>query len=92
MERSDISFEEAIELLDKFLDTGVIYGCANHLIGCCGTCVNYDRLGGGICRVSGFSMEVTEGCFSSYKVDIRYDRERGFQGFRPDYRPWRKSG
>jgi hypothetical protein len=80
---------EALDFMDRWLgdnhrDIGVN---ANHLLGCCGTCSNLDRGNGFRCRISGFAMEITEGCFSEYKIDLRYDNNRQSER-RGSLRPW----
>ena len=83
----NMEIEEALDFMDRWLGDNDrnISVSANHLLGCCGTCSNLDRDNGFRCRVSGFSMEITEGCFSEYKIDLRYDsrRKEGYRSLRP---------
>jgi hypothetical protein len=80
---------EALDFMDRWLGDNHrdINSNANHLLGCCGTCSNLDRGDGFKCRISGFPMEITEGCFSEYKIDLRYDTNRQSER-RGSLRPW----
>jgi hypothetical protein len=82
---------EALDFMDRWLGDNHrdINSNANHLLGCCGTCSNLDRGDGFKCRISGFPMEITEGCFSEYKIDLRYDTNRRAESERRgSLRPW----